>query len=378
MLATAQEPAPPQMFNYQAVVRDAGGGIMSNQSVLIRMSLCPNSPTNQADYVEEHDTVTNQFGLINLRIGDGDSVYGAFSAIPWSQNEYYMVAELSNGIEYDTLGYAQLLSVPYALVAGEVASVDNLIGPPGPTGPPGINGADGATGPIGPTGLPGATGPQGPQGNPGISGPTGPTGADGLPGATGPQGESGLDGQVGLTGPTGAQGSTGPPGQDGPTGPQGVTGTTGSQGIQGVTGPTGVGIAQVISLSGDTIHLSDGGGYVVLDNLSSNGCPIGSVAVNEEYCIEIDETSGYNWANALRRCAENNGHLCSPAEWVYACQIKNQLGLLNMTNNFEWINDATSDINNDFFQAGLNGCTEFSHNGQYEMSYRHRCCYSRK
>lgn len=99
---------------------------------------------------------------------------------------------------------------------------------PGPQGPPGERGE---IGPIGPQGLQGLTGPVGPQGI---------------------QGERGLDGQPG---PRGERGEQGPIGQTGPAGPQGP---------KGADGRDGVGIPQKLSIEGNTLILSDGGGNVTL------------------------------------------------------------------------------------------------------------------
>lgn len=107
----------------------------------------------------------------------------------------------------------------------------------------------------GPKGDKGEAGERGPQGD------TGPRGADGLQGPTGPigpqgiQGERGQDGQIG---PKGERGEQGPIGQTGPQGPIGLTGP------KGENGRDGVGIPQKLSIEGNTLILSDGGGNVTL------------------------------------------------------------------------------------------------------------------
>ena len=101
----------------------------------------------------------------------------------------------------------------------------------------------------------GEPGPQGPQG------PQGERGADGLQGPQGLQGERGQDGQKGE------RGEQGPIGQTGPAGPQGPIGLTGPK---GENGRDGVGIPQKLTLSGNTLILSDGGGSVTLPETSQN------------------------------------------------------------------------------------------------------------
>ena len=126
---------------------------------------------------------------------------------------------------------------------------------------PGPKGDKGETGERGPQGLQGSTGPQGPQGIQGERGPEGPRGADGLQGPIGPQGVQGERGQDGQAGPKGERGEQG---QVGPTGPQGPIGLTGPKGADGV------GVPQKLTLSGNTLILSDGGGSVTLPETSQN------------------------------------------------------------------------------------------------------------
>ena len=137
---------------------------------------------------------------------------------------------------------------------------------------PGPKGDKGETGERGPQGLQGSTGPQGPQGIQGERGPEGPRGADGLQGPIGPQGVQGERGQDGQAGPKGERGEQG---QVGPTGPQGPIGLTGPKGADGV------GIPQKLTLNGNTLVLSDGGGSVTLPESSNNSTTSSSELIGE-------------------------------------------------------------------------------------------------
>jgi len=137
---------------------------------------------------------------------------------------------------------------------------------------PGPKGDKGETGERGPQGLQGLTGPQGPQGIQGERGPEGPRGADGLQGPIGPQGVQGERGQDGQAGPKGERGEQG---QVGPTGPQGPIGLTGPKGADGV------GIPQKLTLNGNTLVLSDGGGSVTLPETSQNSSTSSSELIGE-------------------------------------------------------------------------------------------------
>lgn len=137
---------------------------------------------------------------------------------------------------------------------------------------PGPKGDKGETGERGPQGLQGLTGPQGPQGIQGERGPEGPRGADGLQGPIGPQGVQGERGQDGQAGPKGERGEQG---QVGPAGPQGPIGLTGPKGADGV------GIPQKLTLNGNTLILSDGGGSVTLPESSNNSTTSSSELIGE-------------------------------------------------------------------------------------------------
>ena len=98
-------------------------------------------------------------------------------------------------------------------------------------------------------------GPKGDKGEPGERGPQGDTGPKGTDGLQGPQG---IQGERGQDGPRGERGEQGPIGQTGPQGPIGLTGP------KGENGRDGVGIPQKLSIEGNTLILSDGGGNVTL------------------------------------------------------------------------------------------------------------------
>lgn len=241
------------------------------------------------------------------------------------------------------------------------------IGPPGPKGEAGERGLDGQTGPMGPQGLPGpkgndgAPGQPGPKGDPGIQGERGPAGPQGIQGIQGergidgqpgPKGENGRDGlqgppgENGQPGPKGDRGETGPAGERGPIGPTGLQGPpgpigpkgndgvpgpagprgengqpgpAGAQGIQGPPGPKGdqgVGIPQTLSLSGNILALSHGGGTITLPSsgqnastssseLTGTGMPNGRVegTLGQTYVDTAKTNGALKW---IKRTASGN------------------------------------------------------------------------
>lgn len=157
----------PQGFNYQAVIRDNAGVVLSNTTIGLKISIRQTTATGTVVYAETFTPTTSTLGMVNVVIGEGAATTGTFSTIDWSVGPYFVEvgADQSGGNNYLTIGTQKLMSVPYALYAEN--------GPVGPTGPQGPAGADGAQGPVGSTG---ATGPQGPAGADGAQGPAGTTG----------------------------------------------------------------------------------------------------------------------------------------------------------------------------------------------------------
>jgi uncharacterized protein (TIGR02145 family) len=106
----------PEAFKYQAVVRDATGQVIINQEVSFRISLMNGSIDGPVVYTETHSVTTNQFGLVNLEIGNG-STSDDFGSIDWGINTHFIQVELdiTGGTNFELMGTSQILSVPYAL-----------------------------------------------------------------------------------------------------------------------------------------------------------------------------------------------------------------------------------------------------------------------
>jgi len=113
----------PQKFNYQGVARDAAGNVLASHLITLRVSILNGGPTAQAVYTETHSITTNQFGLFTIQVGGGTVVFGTFSNVPWTNGAEWMKVEMdtNGGSAYVDMGTTQLLTVPYALVAGKIS-----------------------------------------------------------------------------------------------------------------------------------------------------------------------------------------------------------------------------------------------------------------
>lgn len=124
LFSQAQE--VPMGFNYQSIVRDAVGLPVTNQAVNLRVSLHQNSNVGTIIYQETHSKTTNQFGLVNLVIGNGIVTIGtSLAGINFSLNKYFVQIEILNTITWVDLGTAEFQSVPYAIQANNTLKIQN-------------------------------------------------------------------------------------------------------------------------------------------------------------------------------------------------------------------------------------------------------------
>ncbi|MDB9721244.1 DUF1566 domain-containing protein [Winogradskyella sp.] len=120
----------PEKMSYQAVVRDSGDALVTNQAVGMQISILQTTATGTAVYVETQTPTTNVNGLVTLEIGTGTPVTGTFAAIDWATGPYFIKTEIdpTGGTSYTITGTSQLLSVPYALHAKTAESVISICG----------------------------------------------------------------------------------------------------------------------------------------------------------------------------------------------------------------------------------------------------------
>lgn len=119
----------PQGISYQAIALNGSANPVVSSNVGIRLSVLDNSATGTVLYTETHTKTTNAQGLFNLVIGQGTPTTGTFSTINWGTNLKFLKVEMdaAGGTNYVLVGTTQLLSVPYAMVAGSVSNSSKSI-----------------------------------------------------------------------------------------------------------------------------------------------------------------------------------------------------------------------------------------------------------
>ncbi|HBI01759.1 MAG TPA: hypothetical protein PK559_11270 [Ignavibacteriaceae bacterium] len=123
-----------------------------------------------------------------------------------------------------------------------------------------------------------------------------------------------------------------------------------------------------VSIINNNIFISSG--------IGQNGCPLGFVAANNNYCIQINEIPVIGYWTLNLYCESLGGKLCTWGEWYYACQ-KTSLGMINTTNNWEWI-DGAQNHSNAGTLLGNGACDKnFSINVFGGTTAAGRCCYTK-
>ncbi len=115
--------AQSDYFNYQSIIRNNNGELITNQDVNFRITILEGSETGTDVYNENHNVTSNSYGQCNLEIGNGTNQSNDFGLIDWGSNDYFLKIEIdeSGGTSYKEMGIIQLLSVPYSLYSDKAA-----------------------------------------------------------------------------------------------------------------------------------------------------------------------------------------------------------------------------------------------------------------
>ncbi len=116
----------PTGFSYQAVLRNAQGEVIANQSGTLRVTI---TGSNDVDvyYQEEHAVQSSAQGLVGVIIGSGTNKVGNLVDVPWGTDQMKLKLEIKLGSAstYSFLGTQTLQAVPYALHASNAKSIES-------------------------------------------------------------------------------------------------------------------------------------------------------------------------------------------------------------------------------------------------------------
>ena len=119
--ATAQ-----QGINYKALIKDAGGNVVANQSITVQFQILQ-GPGMTNVYQETHTPTTDANGIAIVNIGEGAVDSGVFVDIDWGSDEHYLNVQIDTGSGLVDMGTTQFTAVPYAMsVSKETVKINDL------------------------------------------------------------------------------------------------------------------------------------------------------------------------------------------------------------------------------------------------------------
>jgi len=113
-------------INYQANVRNLNGKALTLQKIGVQITIYNDVLNQNMIYQENHIAETNEFGMINLQIGLGQSSSGSLDTINWGSGKYYIQVgyDFTGGTSYDVIGTTQILYVPSAFYSKKSGGLD--------------------------------------------------------------------------------------------------------------------------------------------------------------------------------------------------------------------------------------------------------------
>jgi len=111
----------PHGISYQAVAYNKEGKIIANSPIVITFSVYQSNMGGVIVWQETHSTITDEFGLFDLVIGNGISTglgtAASFNKVDWSSGKMLIGVKADFGDGMQDMGITQMQSVPYAMVA---------------------------------------------------------------------------------------------------------------------------------------------------------------------------------------------------------------------------------------------------------------------
>jgi uncharacterized protein (TIGR02145 family) len=104
----------PALIPYQAVARDAAGQPLANTNVNARFTIHDGSANGTTVWQELQTVSTSALGLFTVQLGSNVSL----NSVNWAGGAKFMQVEIDLGSGFVDIGTQQMLSVPYALNAG--------------------------------------------------------------------------------------------------------------------------------------------------------------------------------------------------------------------------------------------------------------------
>lgn len=109
-------------FQYRFILRDNSGLVVSNRALGIQLTIFEGNDFRNIIYKETQNVTSETGGMVNLKIGSGNSEF-SFNEIVWKLSAQYFIRIELNTTENDNFSFnheAQILLMPNGIVAGTV------------------------------------------------------------------------------------------------------------------------------------------------------------------------------------------------------------------------------------------------------------------
>ncbi len=96
-------------MNYQCIILDSNDDPVANTAIGVRASIRLNASNGTISYQETHTPTTDDFGRMNIEIGNGTPVTGTYSAVPRTGTHFLEIeVDLSGGSSYQSLATTEI------------------------------------------------------------------------------------------------------------------------------------------------------------------------------------------------------------------------------------------------------------------------------
>lgn len=119
-----------QNFNFQGMVLNSAGKVVANKNISVKINIYLDSLKTTLVYGEQHSSVTNEFGLFTLIVGQGTyngGLNSTVASIDWKSGSYYLnvLVDTAGSSGYIDIGITKLVSVPYAMYSSKTNKISN-------------------------------------------------------------------------------------------------------------------------------------------------------------------------------------------------------------------------------------------------------------
>lgn len=116
----------PEGMRFQAVARNMEGNLLQQESLEVLVELFSAGSREKLFFSELHEVRSSEIGLLDFIIGEGNSIKGKLSKVPWGKREMWVRISVKTTGEqkYQIVSSGQLYSVPYALYAESAGSLE--------------------------------------------------------------------------------------------------------------------------------------------------------------------------------------------------------------------------------------------------------------